>query len=64
MPEFTGGHTGLGPWEPVLRDGKLYGRGAADDGYALFSSLARPSVFEDIDADLASLRSALADESI
>ncbi len=40
QPEFTGWHAGLGPWEPVLREGKLYGRGAADDGYAVFSSLA------------------------
>ncbi len=40
QPEFTGWHSGLGPWQPVLRDGKLYGRGAADDGYAVFSSLA------------------------
>ncbi|HEY6516134.1 MAG TPA: M20/M25/M40 family metallo-hydrolase [Steroidobacteraceae bacterium] len=39
QPEFTGWQSGLGPWEPVLRDGKLYGRGAADDGYAVFSSL-------------------------
>ena len=39
QPEFTGWLPGLGPWDPVLRDGKLYGRGAADDGYAVFSSL-------------------------
>src|SRR5580698_5365542 len=39
QPEFTGWLPGLGPCEPVIREGKLYGRGAADDGYAVFSSL-------------------------
>jgi acetylornithine deacetylase/succinyl-diaminopimelate desuccinylase-like protein len=40
QPEFTGWEPGLDPWKPVLRGDKLYGRGGADDGYAIFSSLA------------------------
>jgi acetylornithine deacetylase/succinyl-diaminopimelate desuccinylase-like protein len=39
QPEFSGWNAGLGPWEPVLKDDKLFGRGGADDGYAAFASL-------------------------
>jgi acetylornithine deacetylase/succinyl-diaminopimelate desuccinylase-like protein len=39
QPEFTGWQDGLGPWTPVIRAGRLYGRGGADDGYATFASL-------------------------
>jgi len=39
QPEMTGWAPGLGPWEPVLQGDKLFGRGGADDGYALFGSL-------------------------
>lgn len=39
QPEFDGWREELGPWKPVIQDGKLYGRGGADDGYAVFSSL-------------------------
>ncbi len=40
QPEMTGWDDDLGPWKPVLRGDKLYGRGGADDGYAIFGSLA------------------------
>jgi len=40
QPEMTGWRKGLGPWTPVIEDGKLYGRGGADDGYATFCAIA------------------------
>ena len=40
QPEFTGWRKDLGPWTPKLEDGKLYGRGGADDGYAVYASIA------------------------
>jgi len=39
QPEMTGWNEGLGPWTPVLKGDRLYGRGGADDGYAIFGSL-------------------------
>ncbi|MGH8191572.1 MAG: M20 family metallopeptidase [Rhodanobacteraceae bacterium] len=39
QPEMTGWGEGLGPWTPVLKGDRLFGRGAADDGYAIFGSL-------------------------
>ncbi|MDA0947341.1 MAG: M20 family metallopeptidase [Planctomycetota bacterium] len=39
QPEMEGWREGLGPWVPHIEDGKLYGRGGADDGYSAFSSL-------------------------
>jgi acetylornithine deacetylase/succinyl-diaminopimelate desuccinylase-like protein len=46
QPEMSGWSDGLGPWIPVLRDDKLYGRGGADDGYAAFGSLAAIEALE------------------
>lgn len=37
QPEMSGWSEGLGPWTPVRRGDHLYGRGAADDGYAVFA---------------------------
>ncbi|MDX2220653.1 MAG: M20/M25/M40 family metallo-hydrolase [Burkholderiales bacterium] len=39
QPEMTGWVPGYGPWQPRLVDDKLYGRGSADDGYAIYAAI-------------------------
>ncbi len=39
QPEMAGWADGYGPWLPRLEADKLYGRGGADDGYAMFGAL-------------------------
>lgn len=57
QPHFEGWEEGLGPVTPVIKNGKLYGRGGADDGYATYSTIlairavqeqgiALPSIFD------------------
>jgi acetylornithine deacetylase/succinyl-diaminopimelate desuccinylase-like protein len=39
QPEFSGWRSDLGPWTPKYENGLLYGRGGADDGYAIYAAL-------------------------
>lgn len=39
QPEMVGWTEGTGPWTPVRVGDKLFGRGGADDGYAMFAAL-------------------------
>ena len=47
QPEMTGWDSDLGPWKPVLKGDKLYGRGGADDGYSTFGSLLAINVLQE-----------------
>ena len=51
QPEMQGWRDGLGPWNPVLKGDKLYGRGGADDGYAMFASTAAVRSLKDQNLD-------------
>jgi len=39
QPEFSGWRADLGPWTPKYENGLLYGRGGADDGYAVYAAV-------------------------
>lgn len=48
QPPMVGWRDGLGPWTPYLdAEGRLYGRGAGDDGYAVFAALATVKALKD-----------------
>lgn len=46
QPETEGWSDGLSPWTPVIREGRLYGRGASDDGYSFYATLTAVQALE------------------
>ncbi len=49
QPEMVGWAEGYGPWTPRLDGDRLYGRGGADDGYAMFGAIAALAALHDQD---------------
>lgn len=39
QPPFTGWDANKGPTIPIIENGRLYGRGSSDDGYAIYAAL-------------------------
>ena len=39
QPPARGWDSNKGPWQPVIENNRLYGRGSADDGYAVFTAI-------------------------
>ena len=39
QPDMEGWRAPYAPWSPVIDNGRLYGRGGADDGYAVFAAI-------------------------
>ena len=50
QPEFSGWSNGLEPWVPKIVDDRLYGRGGADDGYAIYTSVAIVKMLQELKA--------------
>jgi acetylornithine deacetylase/succinyl-diaminopimelate desuccinylase-like protein len=51
QPEMVGWADGYGPWQPRIDGDKLYGRGGADDGYAMFGALTALAALHDQGAE-------------
>lgn len=47
QPPMHGWRDGFDPWRPIIEDGRLYGRGAADDGYAVFAAITAIKALKD-----------------
>jgi acetylornithine deacetylase/succinyl-diaminopimelate desuccinylase-like protein len=47
QPEMSGWRSGLSAWTPVRQGNRLYGRGGADDGYAVFAAIAAVRALEE-----------------
>ncbi len=51
QPEFNGWRHDLGPWTPKYENGLLYGRGGADDGYAVYAAVTAIEALKDQDLE-------------